>query len=542
VAISRERLSLWIALSCGLFIAAFGARSFLLDGSYYLDEASVVLSLDGLTASETFRGKLAGGGQNFPRFYLLLIRGVRALLGPETWATRLLPFLAFLAATALWMRLLVVRFGARPELVLLGPVLLAMSPSWWIFGIVVKQYSLDIFVTLALLSVPDRVLSEVLGSRRRLGWGLLLVVPVLFSYVYPVVLTARVTGWLAWKLRRGLHLDLIGSGSFLLGLATATATLWFTDLQHTLGQPKLIAMWSQCVLSQNPQDFLEIVRRSFASWYVGPSEFVFHPKLSRPALFLAMGALGLGALRAARSLFTTAASETDERWGSRSVVCLAGIVGMLATSFLLDYPICAGRLTLYALFFQQLLLLEGIDWLRDAAGHRRALQALVAMAIAFLLASGSWTASAVIRRVDAVAPVEDVRPLLERIPDRPSERVLVTACMERQIRTLPEGLGSRQGVYLPLEGWQSKLPAGQEIWIVHSRLVPGLCESMRRKLLRQTRDVDRPNQPKGGAVVYHARVLTREERREKRKKTLRAVRKLQLQDTADRKNSPRKAP
>ena len=93
----------------------------------------------------------------------------------------------------------------------------------------------------------------------------------------------------------------------------------------------------------------------------------------------------------------------DERWGSRSAACLAGIVGVIATSFLLDYPICAGRLTLYALFFQQLLLLEGIDWLRSAAGGRRALQALVVLTIAFLLASGGWTATRVLRRVVAVA-------------------------------------------------------------------------------------------------------------------------------------------
>lgn len=521
--ISRERLSLWIALSCGLGIAVFGARIFLLDGSYYMDEASVVLSLDGLTALETFSGELAGGGQNFPRFYLLLIRGVRALLGPETWATRLLPFLSFLAATFLWMRLLVVRFGARPELVLLGPVLLAMVPSWWLFGAVIKQYSFDTFVTLALLSLPDRVFADVLGSRRRLGRGLLLVVPVLFSYVYPVALTARVTGWLAWKLRRGLRLDGVGTGVFLLGFAAALGTLWFTDLQHTLGRPALVAMWSTCVLSQNPQDFLEIVRRFVASWYLGPSEFVFHPKLSSPALFLAMGALALGTVRVVGALLSTAESEADERWGSRSAACLAGIVGVIATSFLLDYPICAGRLTLYALFFQQLLLLEGIDWLRSAAGGRRALQALVVVTIAFLLASGGWTATRVLRRVVAVAPIEDVRPLLERIPDEPTETVIVTGCMARQIRTLPEGLGSRQVVYLPFENWQAELPEGREIWIVHSRLVPGLCESMRVKLAGLTDGFDRPDQPRGGAVVYHTRVLTRKERREKRKLQLRAV-------------------
>ena len=340
-------------------------------------------------------------------------------------------------------------------------------------------------------------------------------------------MTARVTGWLAWKLRRGLRLDGVGTGVFLLGFAAALGTLWFTDLQHTLGRPALVAMWSTCVLSQNPQDFLELVRRFVASCglrgLVPKGAGVFHPKLPPPALFLAMGALALGTVRVVRALLSTAESEADERWGSRSAACLAGIVGVIATSFLLDYPICAGRLTLYALFFQQLLLLEGIDWLRGAAGGRRALQALVVLTIAFLLASGGWTATRVLRRVVAVAPIEDVRPLLERIPDEPTETVIVTGFMARQIRTLPEGLGSRQVVYLPFANWRAELPEGREIWIVHSRLVPGLCESMRVKLAGLTDGFDRPDQPRGGAVVYHTRVLTRKERREKRKLQLRAV-------------------
>ena len=148
---------------------------------------------------------------------------------------------------------------------------------------------------------------------------------------------------------------------------------------------------------------------------------------------------------------------------------------------------------------------------------------MVVVPIAFLLVSGGWTATRVLRRVVAVTPIEDVRPLLERIPDEPTETVIVTGCMARQIRTLPEGLGSRQVVYLPFANWRAELPEGREIWIVHSRLVPGLCESMRVKLAGLTDGFDRPEQPRGGAVVYHTRVLTRKERREKRKLQLRAV-------------------
>jgi hypothetical protein len=71
----------------------------------------------------------------------------------------------------------------------------------------------------------------------------------------------------------------------------------------------------------------------------------------------------------------------------------------------------------------------------------------------------------------------DASQLDERIPDEPTETVIVTGCMARQIRTLPEGLGSRQVVYLPFANWRAELPEGREIWIVHSRLVPGLSRN-----------------------------------------------------------------
>lgn len=524
MSISREQLSRWIAWLGGVGIALLGASLFLQDGSYFLDEASVVLSFDERGVFESFLGPLSGGGQNFPRFYLLLIRGVRAIFGPETWATRLLPFLCFLGATSLWMRLFLRRFERRPELVLLGVVLLSMAPSWWFYAAVVKQYSLDVFVTLAVLSVPDRVLDDVLGRRRRLGAGVALVLPVLLSYVYPVALLARVSGWGAWRIRREGHVDGLAGLAFGVAFAGASGLLFFTDLQHTVGRPALVKLWSNCILSESPSDTLEILRRFFASWYVGPSEFLFHPKLPGAAVWLLLAALTAGGVRVALSLVRApAAPQGQDLWGSRSAVCLAGVVGVIGTSWLLAYPICAGRLTLYAFFFQQLLILEGIDWLEAAVAPRRGLRAATGLVLALLILAGGRTAWQVLERVEAVAPVEDVRPLLERIPQDTTEPVIVTACMARQMRTLPEGLGSRRVLYLPPKGWAPLLPRGKEIWVVHSRLTPGPCEKMRRELEGMTMGFDRPDQPKGRAVVYHARVRTPAEMRERRREVLRAL-------------------
>ena len=511
--ISREQLSRWIAWLGGIGIASVGASLFLQDGSYFLDEASVVLSFEDRGVIESFLGPLSGGGQNFPRFYLLFIRGVRAVLGPDTWSTRLLPFLCFLGATVLWMRLFLLRFRRRPELVLLGLVLLAMAPSWWLYAAVVKQYSLDVFVTLAVLSAPDRLLDDILGRRKRLGWGLALIAPVLLSYVYPVALMARVSGWVAWRLRRGIRLDVLAGVLFAGVFALALGVLFWTDLQHTIGRPVLVKLWGECILSEKPDAAVEILRRFFASWYVGPAEFLVHPKLPATGVWLLLGSLAAGGVRVALSLVRVREPEGEDLWGSRSAVCLAGVVGVIATSWLLAYPICAGRTTLFAFFFQQLLLLEGIEWLEEAAGPRRVFQGVVGLVLGFLTFAGGHTAWEVLDRVRAVAPVEDVRPLLERIPEDTKDPVIVTACMARQIRTLPEGLGDRRVIYLPPSDWRPLLPRGREIWVIHSRLITLVCKRIRLGLEAMTKGFDHPDQPKGRAVVYHTRVLTHEEMR-----------------------------
>ena len=86
-------MSLVIAVASGLLMLALGANQLAKDGSFWIDEASVALSLLELSPGELF-GRLVGG-QSFPRFLLLAIDGLVGLFGYETLVARALPHLFF---------------------------------------------------------------------------------------------------------------------------------------------------------------------------------------------------------------------------------------------------------------------------------------------------------------------------------------------------------------------------------------------------------------------------------------------------------------
>lgn len=290
------------------------------------------------------------------------------------------------------------------------------------------------------------------------------------------------------------------------------------------------------------------MRRFFASWYLGPSEFVQHPKLPIAAVWALFAAGGIGALRVGMSIVRSSSDSERDVWGSRSVGCLAGVVGVALTSVVLDYPICAGRLTLYALFFQQVLILEGFEAAHEficrattTTAKRRAQAVFTTAAMIALIGSAGLAAFRVFERVTAVAPLENVRPFIAQIPEDTAETVFVTPCMDRQVRTLPEGLGDRRVIHLPVEDWAPALPRGESIWVIHSRLVPGLCEKYRRQLRGMTHGFAddaavRADGRRETAVVYHTTVKTEEELREHRRDVLRAFKR--ASEAAKREGSP----
>jgi hypothetical protein len=394
---------------------------------------------------------------------------------------------------------------------------------------VVKQYSLDVLLVLVIFSIPDRVLGDALLHRRRLGRLLALLVPILFSYTYGVAVLARGAGWLVVMLRRGRRPDPRALVAVAASLAAALAMLWLADARHSVSNAPVIAMWHGTILSQHPDQLLPILLRSVTEWYVGPSEFIRHPELHGQVLWALLFCGALGVVRAVLSIARRSdaghVSAVREAWGSRSVGTVFVILGLIATSFVLDYPLKSGRTTLYALCFQQILMLEGVEWIGDLVRRigrsevRWVARAALALAVTVGIVASAQTAWVVARKVLAVAPVEDMRPAIGRIRSEPELPVLVTPCMRRQVETLPEGFDGHQLIWLPVSDWMPRVPRGREVWIIHSRLTHGLCELLRRQLRRMTHGFDRPDVRGESVVVYRARTLTRAELRRQRRRT-----------------------
>lgn len=509
---TRSRVSAGIAAAGALLIGGRGLWVFLQDGSYFLDSASVVLNLNERSLLETFQGPF-GWGQHFPRLYLALIRGLRALLGPETWVTRLLPHAAYLAASVAWMRLFTLRFRERPGIVLLGVLLAASAPSWWTYSALVKQYSLDTLLAIALFLTSDAWLDETLTVRRRPWRIAALVLPVLLSYTYGIVLLARVSAWGLHGWRRGRRPEPTSAVAFAGALGAALALLWLVDARHSAGQDGLVQVWSGCIATEQPPGaWPGLLWRLLAGWYVGPTEFFFPPPLAAPVAWILVSLLVAGGVRALRGTFVLTGSAGPD-WGSRSLGCLAAVAGVVAASFLLQYPMCAGRSNLFVLALEQLLVLEGLAWALDGARSARIpprargiLTAAARLGLAALVAAMALHAVRVHQQLAPGLPLEDLRPQLPRVRQDPSLPVLVTPCIERQLRTLPEGLPGLDLRWLPVTDWEPLVPRGREVWIVHSRLNPGFCERYRRRLRSMTHGFDRPDHPKDQAVVYRATV------------------------------------
>jgi hypothetical protein len=328
-----------------------------------------------------------------------------------------------------------------------------------------------------------------------------------------------------------LRLDARASAIAAAAFAAGLGLLWATDVRHTLGQPGLFALWEPCVVGAGRASALAILERFLFGWYAGPVEFIRHPGLDPRALDALRIAVAIGAIRVVASVLFATRTTAPAAWGSRSVGCLAGVCGAFATSIALDYPICAGRLTLYALFFQHVLLLEGVDQVASflaRARHlpwrpRQMIQLLSFGAALALLGTTGITAWRVGDRVLANAPLENVRPLLPQLAVAPALPVVATNCMRRQIATLPEGVGTDDVILLPAIGWEEMLPQGKEVFVFHSSLTPAICERLLIKLRSLVSGVPEASAVSRPVALFRVRVLTEQEVKAKRKRAYRAL-------------------
>lgn len=436
---TASRLSFLTAAAGFVALGGLGFHQLWKDGSFWLDEASLALSLLELTPLESF-GPLVGG-QSFPRLYLLAIHGMVGLLGYETMVVRGLPHLFFLAGTFAWLGLLRERFPSEALWVALGVLLLAVPGTWLFYGAMFKSYSLDVFASTIPFLLRDAFYDDTLERGER-SWRLVALASLgVVSYPFALVLLARIGGWWLQRAANGRWRVAPRPAALgIAGVAVFAAWIWRMELSYTreLGEA-LREFWGACLIGSGEVGTLALLDRFVFGWFDGRADFA-QAKLAAPTLIVLKIAFVAGLARIGLALVPGFGPPKSDGWGSRSLGYATLLTGLPLASALLDYPICAGRLTLFALLPIVVILLEGVDGAasllrRTRAGGWTALLAGAALGLAILP-----TSYANLTVIAAGRPPEDLRPLLEETLERPDLPILTTTCTRRQIETLPEGI------------------------------------------------------------------------------------------------------
>jgi hypothetical protein len=448
-------------------IGAGGVR-LLRDGSLWLDEASIAFNLLHQTPAELMGPLLTS--HSFPRLYLAVINGLSLIFGYHTLVLRLLPFCFFVLGVLAWQRLAWKRFANQP-LLLAFLLVLGLIPATWVsYSAMVKQYTLDVLLALVPFLVSDAFFDTHLRRGKR-SWRLLpLVVPCLLSFTYPIALVARVAGWYVSGLRqRGFRLSPRGVAVACAGLTVGMAGLWWIDMRHTAGNRAIFRFWKKCILLGQPERDLATVERFFIGWYTDRLPWGSGDALSVPILTLIGIASALGGIEIVRRVWSARAdNDALAAWGSRSAGCAFVVIGVLTAGILVQYPLCPGRLTLFALFSLQILTVEGLYGVGRVAERTRFGRGVHMAAMLGLVLASLPTAYLQVRNLYTRDVPENVRPLLHHIAANPDVPVMIPACSEKQISTLPEWLDRDDLYYYSdrLGSWRDRYPPEREFFVL----------------------------------------------------------------------------
>lgn len=417
---------LWVVSAA---ILAAGVIRYVQQPSFWLDEAFVAISVRNPSFATIF-GRLEYA-QYFPRGYLFAIALLREILGYRIWAVRLLPFLAFLAATLLWSRLLAPAARSMIILAFLGAGLLLGAGFWLDQAIQLKQYTLDVLLALIPFILPDDVFrrSLVQGEKRAILCAL--AAPCLFSYTYPFALGARLIGWYVYHARRdGWRVNTAASLVLMVAVAVCLVGIWITDYRYNLAdRPAYLLYWNDCilrpVLQQGPQNTLRLLAKFLWGWH-GRQPLV-------TAGMIPLQILGVGSVF---SQWRNRKSTDHCSWGSRSIGSVLLLVAMILASVLLSYPICAGRTVLFAQVHTQILAIEGGLFVMLRWKNRKAAMAFILTFTSIVIFHSGRN---YVRFIRSESP-ENIRPMLGAMESGDARAVWVSSCSVAQVRTLPDPL------------------------------------------------------------------------------------------------------
>ncbi len=164
--------------------------------------------------------------------------------------------------------------------------------------------------------------------------------------------------------------------------------------------------------------------------------------------------------------------------GARSLGSVVLIGGVLLASLLVNYPTCAGRVTLFAQIHLQILAVEGALFVLTRWNRNKAVAVVFYILIGVLL----FHSIRELGRFARAEPEENLRPVIAQINSEAANAVWVHPCSVAQVRSLPEPLPVSE----VLLGSEKKAPPrGQRIWVLWSHLGEESCRTRLEQLQEQ---------------------------------------------------------
>lgn len=461
------RLFIWI--SAGALIAAAAVRYFA-QPTFWLDEAFVAVSLKNPSPGVIF-ARLEYG-QYFPRFYLAAIAALTEALGYQIWVLRLLPWLNFVAATALWARLLIKRSQQYGAASLLSAALLAGSILWLDQAIQLKQYTFDVLLALVPFLIGDALLEKVLVKGERKPLLVALALPVFVSYTYPMALGARLLGWYLYQGRsRGWRLS--KSAIFILAATVGLAmiSIYVTDYRFNFqDSTAYFYYWDDCILRSQLADGFFDTTRLIAKFFWG-----WHSR--QPLVTAVLAPLQMLGVYSVIKRWKNR-DQGDSVWESRSLGSIVLLGGVMLASVVVNYPICAGRVTLFAQIHTQVLAVEGALFILTRWNRNKTVTTIFYILIGVVM----FHSIRELVKFARAEPEENLRPVIAQINPEAADIVWVHLCSVAQVRSLPEPLPVSEVL---LGAGNEMPPGGKRVWVLWSHMGDVFCHRGLEQLKQQ---------------------------------------------------------